>query len=98
MVSVPYSVEINDKPSYETFGRTTDEFANMIRRQFDILYSESRQSARVMAIALHPYLSGQPHRITALDGALQHIVSHKGVWRATGSEIAEAYLSVTTAK
>lgn len=98
MVAVPYSCEINDKPAYETFGRTADEFAHMICRQFDVLYEESQQSARVMAIALHPYLSGQPHRITALDAALTHICARKGVWRATGSEIANSFLQATADK
>ena len=92
MVSVPYSCEINDKPVYETLGHTADQFSQMIRRQFDVLYRESQESARVMAIALHPYLSGQPHRIEMLDEALAYICSHDGVWRATGAEIAQAYL------
>ena len=40
-----------------------------------------------MAIALHPYITGVPHRIGALDAALAYICRHEGVWRATGSEI-----------
>jgi allantoinase len=97
MVALPYSCEINDKPAYETFGRTSDEFAGMIRRQFDLLYEESQTSARVMAIALHPYLSGQPHRISALDAALTHICGHTGVWCATGTEITDSFLKATAA-
>ena len=92
MVLVPYSCEINDKPVYETFGRTAGQFAEMIRQQFDVLFRESKESGRVMAIALHPYLSGQPHRTKCLDEALEYICSHEGVWRATGAEIARAYL------
>jgi hypothetical protein len=57
-----------------------------------MLYKEGAESGRVMAIALHPYLSGVPHRIGALDAALDHICRHDGVWRATGSEIVEHYL------
>ena len=45
-----------------------------------------------MAIALHPYLTGVPHRIGALDAALEHILRREGVWRATGSEIARHYM------
>jgi len=41
--------------------------------------------------ALHPYLTGQPQRIAALDEALAHIVAHDGVWLATGREIAAWY-------
>ncbi len=44
-----------------------------------------------MAIALHPYITGVPHRIHALEAALDHIAKHDGVWWATGTEIAEAY-------
>ncbi len=92
LVSVPYSTEINDKPAFETFLRTADEFGDMIKRQFDVLYRESTESARVMAIALHPYITGRPYRIDALDDALAHICRHDDVWLATGSEIVEAYL------
>jgi hypothetical protein len=46
-----------------------------------------------MAIALHPYLIGVPHRIGALDAALKYISKHKKVWKATGSEIASHYLA-----
>ena len=92
LVSVPYSTEINDKPAFESFLRTADEFGDMIKRQFDVLYRESTESARVMAIALHPYITGRPYRIDALDDALAHICRHDDVWLATGSEIVEAYL------
>jgi hypothetical protein len=40
-----------------------------------------------MHIAVHPYLTGLPYRIGALDAALKHISSHSGVWFATGGEI-----------
>ncbi len=91
LVSIPYSVEINDKPAYENHHLTPDEFAAMVRRQFDALYREGAASPRVMAIALHPYITGVPHRIDALDTALAYIVRHPGVWGATGAEIAHAY-------
>ena len=96
LVSLPYSTDINDKPAYEREFRSPDEFASMITRQFDMLYKEGAESGRVMAIALHPYLSGVPHRIGALDAALDHICRHDGVWRATGSEIVEHYLKSGT--
>jgi hypothetical protein len=44
-----------------------------------------------MAICLHPYITGVPHRIDALDAALKYISDHPHVWKATGSEIARAY-------
>jgi allantoinase len=92
IVSVPYSQEINDKPVFERQHRTAEEFRDIICRQFDVLYREGAESGRVMAIALHPYISGVPHRIDALDAALAYISAHQGVWKATGAEIARHYM------
>ena len=97
LVSVPYSQQTNDKPAYERMLCTPDEFDQMIRRTFDVLYREGAESGRVMAIALHPYITGVPHRIGALDAALEYICRHAGVWRATGSEIAEHFLAQSKA-
>lgn len=91
LVSIPYSHDINDKPAFEKQNRTAAEFQDMIVRQFDVLYREGEESGRVMAICLHPYLTGRPYRIDALDAALAHICKHQGVWLATGSEIARHY-------
>jgi peptidoglycan/xylan/chitin deacetylase (PgdA/CDA1 family) len=93
LVSVPYSHEINDKPAFEKFHRTADEFREMICRQFDVLYREGAESGRVMAIAIHPYLTGVPHRIDAFDAALGYICRHERVWKTTGAEIARHYRS-----
>lgn len=90
MMSVPYSLELNDKPAFEKHHMTPEEFDAMIRRQFDTLWREGETQARVMAIALHPYLIGMPHRIGALDKALEYVCKHDEVWLATGAEIAEA--------
>jgi peptidoglycan/xylan/chitin deacetylase (PgdA/CDA1 family) len=92
LVSIPYSYEINDSPFlYNRYG-TIDEFETAIRRQFDTLYAEGAHSGRVMAICLHPYLIGVPHRIGGLDSALAYIRSHDGVWFATGGEIVRHWL------
>jgi peptidoglycan/xylan/chitin deacetylase (PgdA/CDA1 family) len=98
LVSVPYSHEINDKPVFERQHRTAVEFQEMICRQFDVLYREGAQSGRVMAIALHPYLTGVPHRIDAFDAALEYICRHERVWLATGSEIARHYVAQAAAR
>jgi allantoinase len=93
LVSLPYSHDINDKPAFEHQHQTANEFQEMICRQFDVLYREGKDSGRVMAIAIHPYLTGMPYRIDAFDAALKYICSHEGVWRATGSEIARHYVA-----
>ena len=63
IVSLPYSTEINDLPQFRA-GRSNAEFEQMIRSQFDTLYEEGAESARVMAICLHPFRHWgfAPHR------------------------------------
>ena len=93
MVSLPYSTEINDLPAFHRFFRSVEEFESMIRRQFDTLYREGAESGRVMAIALHPFVIGMPHRIWALESGLDYIAGHDDVWFATGAEIVDHYLA-----
>ncbi len=91
LITIPYTMDINDSIIYRQQFEGA-EFAGMIRDTFDTLYAESADSARVMCIALHPYMMGQPHRIKHLDEALGYILEHEDVWAATGEEIAEWYL------
>ena len=91
IVSLPYSYNINDKQAFESANMTPADFEDAICRQFETLYCEGAASGRVMHIALHPYLTGMPYRIGALDAALKYICRHSKVWKATGSEIARHY-------
>jgi peptidoglycan/xylan/chitin deacetylase (PgdA/CDA1 family) len=91
IIAMPYTQQLNDKSSIERRFVSGDGFCQMICDSFDVLYKEGAKSGRVMAIALHPYIIGVPHRIGALDKALKYISKHKKVWKATGSEIARHF-------
>ncbi len=93
LYSIPYSIELNDMPLFNMPSIDIGEFERRIRETFDVLYEEGARNGRVMAIALHPFLIGVPHRIRTLDRALSYIASHRNVWFATGSEIIDAYRS-----
>jgi allantoinase len=91
LYSIPYSIELNDMPLFNIPSISIDDFYRRICETFDVLYEEGETNGRVMAIALHPFLIGVPHRIRTLDRALQYIAAHGKVWFATGSEIIDAY-------
>jgi hypothetical protein len=59
--------------------------------QFDRLYQEGRDIPRVMAISIHPYLTGVPHRIKYLEALYDYILGHDGVMMWTGAEILDWY-------
>ena len=94
LVSIPYTLELNDITIFAVQHHSSPELYQRARDQFDTLYREGADSARVMAISTHPYITGVPHRIKYFDMALNYIRRFKGVEFMTGSEILDWYNSV----
>jgi peptidoglycan/xylan/chitin deacetylase (PgdA/CDA1 family) len=91
LYSIPYTIELNDRPFFREPWAMPWHFERTIRDSFDVLYREGAQQGRVMCIALHPFIIGQPNKIDALRRALAYIAAHEHVWLATGGEIIDAY-------
>jgi len=91
VLSVPYTVEINDVSIMAVQQHSSDEMLKRGVRQFDRLYRESADSMRVMAVSIHPYLTGVPHRIGYLEELYAHIAKHPGVLMWTGEQILDWY-------
>ena len=89
LISMPYSVEVNDVPILST-AYEADAYLEIVRRQFDRLYAEG---GRVMCITVHPAVIGQAQRARYVDLALQYVKSFPDVWFATGAQIAEHYMT-----
>jgi len=92
LASIPYSLEMNDAIAFNVSSVTPRHYGEIIKRQFDRLYEEGKDSGTVMCIPLHPYLIGQPYRLKAFEDALAYITGHDKVWLATGREIARHFL------
>jgi peptidoglycan/xylan/chitin deacetylase (PgdA/CDA1 family) len=89
MLSVPYPIELNDLPAMVFRHHTARQFAAMIIDQFDEMLRQSSNYPLVFAVALHPFVIGQPFRLHALRGALRHIMAHRDdIWLTTPGEIA----------
>ena len=93
LVSVPYTQECNDVAMMLIQHHAAAEYRNRAIDQFEQLYSDAEDSARVMAIVVHPYIMGAPHRMRYFREALEHIRSRPGVLFWTGEQISEWYLS-----
>jgi peptidoglycan/xylan/chitin deacetylase (PgdA/CDA1 family) len=89
VVSIPYSVELNDIAMMVIQNQPAEEMLLRGKDHFDRLYEESAASCRVMAIAVHPYISGVPHRIRYLEELYSHILGKPGVVHWTGEAIME---------
>ncbi len=91
LVSVPYSIELNDIPMMVIQHHESSYWFERARDQFDRLYAEGAKNPRVMALAVHPYISGVPHRIKHFEAVYDYMKRKKGVWFTTGEEIYEWY-------
>jgi allantoinase len=95
MLSVPYSMETNDITLFLGNGLNGPDFLQVVIDQFDQLFEDSRDSGRVMALCLHPFIANQPFRHKYVDRALEYIAGHSDVWLTTTDEIAAHYEQVT---
>jgi allantoinase len=91
LVTLPYTAELNDIPAMIVQHHESPYWLTRCRDAFDRLYAEGEERAKVMAIAIHPYLSGQPHRIRYLEEVYNHINRHPGVLHWNGAEILDWY-------
>ncbi|WP_020667427.1 polysaccharide deacetylase family protein [Amycolatopsis nigrescens] len=95
MLSVPYSVELNDVTLFVNRNLSGPEFLRIVTDQYEQLHADAEHSGRVMALALHPFVVGQPFRHKYLDQALAYLAAQPDVWLTTSDEIAEHYRRTT---
>jgi allantoinase len=93
VVAMPYTLEVGDIPAFLGRGGSAEAFAQTIIDQFDVLYAEGARTARVMNIAIHPFLIGHAFRAKHFERALAHIRAHDQVWITRGCDILDWYLA-----
>jgi allantoinase len=93
IVNIPYTQECNDVAMMLIQHHTASEYYDRAIDQFDLLYHDAAQSARIMALVVHPYIMGAPHRLKYFRNALAHIRRHPDVLFWTGEEILDWYLA-----
>lgn len=86
-----HSIELNDIALFVAKSFSGEDFYRAVVDQFDQLHEDAAESGRVMALALHPFVIGQPFRHQYLARALDYIASREGVWLTTSDEIAAHY-------
>ena len=92
IVALPYNYEIHDIVLMAIQHHPSEVYRNRALDYFETIYAESKDTARIMAIAMHPYLSGSPHRIRYVRETLEHILSQPGVVCWDGEQILDWFL------
>ena len=92
LLSVPYSIEINDSPTMVFRQQGAEEFERMIVDQFDEMLHQSARRPLVFTIVLHTFVIGQPYRLRALRRALSHVLAKReALWITTPGQVAGHY-------
>ncbi|PZW48298.1 hypothetical protein C8P66_10545 [Humitalea rosea] len=94
LVTLPYSVELNDIPMMIVQHHESGYWKQRVMDQFQRLHAEGGDRPKIMAIAIHPYISGQPHRIRYLEEIYQEIAGYDGVLHWNGEQIYDWYNGV----
>jgi allantoinase len=92
VLGMPYSLELNDIAMMMVQHHAAAEFESRCMDQFERLYEESKTRAKIMAIAVHPYISGVPHRIGYFESVMKRLSKQKNVLIWNGAQILDWYL------
>jgi allantoinase len=93
IVNIPYTQECNDVAMMLIQHHRASEYRDRAIDQFEQLYADAAPSARVMALVVHPYIMGVPHRLRYFREALEHIRAKPEVAFMTGEEILDWFQS-----
>ena len=92
IVSLPYTQECNDVAMMLIQHHKASEYAERAIDQFEQIYADAEHSARVMAIVIHPYIMGAPHRLKYFRRVFETIRGKSDVQFWTGEQILDWYL------
>jgi len=91
IVNIPYTQECNDVAMMLIQHHKASEYADRAIDQFTQLTYDARDSARVMALVVHPYIMGAPHRLRYFRRAIEHIKGSSSSLFWTGAQIFHWY-------
>lgn len=92
--AMPHAYEISDLQIFHFYKYKPAQFVEQLKDHFELLHREAATcGGRIVALSLRPWISGVPHRIAAVEQALDLMLRRGGVWSATGAEILASWRS-----
>jgi allantoinase len=90
---VPYTLVNNDARYLLPNGFASgDDFFNLLKDAFDLLWQEGDRCPKIMNVGLHGRISGHPARAMALARFLDYVQGHDQVWICRREEIARHWM------
>lgn len=94
LISLPMLVDFDDVFAHWHRKLSMSRWCKAISDALDRLLKDGGESPRMLILNLHPWLIGQPWRISYLEEVLSDIRGRSGIWHATAAEVA-AHASVS---
>jgi len=91
LITLPYTVEHNDIPMMAVANHESRYWFERVKDSLDRLHAESSDRAKILSVAIHPYISGQTHRIKYLEAIYEYAASLEGVVFWNGEQILDWY-------
>ena len=94
LTAMPLSNELEDRFVLMNNLHSEQSWLEQVCDACDFLLREAESSGgRILALNIHPWVLGQPHRIARLEQALAYISSCAGVWNAPAGEILQHWMA-----
>ena len=93
LTALPLSLELEDRFIVGENLHAESEYADQIIDACDFLLAEAERTShgRMLALNIHPWVMGQPHRIAQLERVFAHLSSRADhIWNAAPSDILDA--------
>ena len=91
IVSLPMLVDFDDVFAHWYRKLTMARWQRSLADALDRMIEDGKTQPRMLILNLHPWLIGQPWRISYLDAVLADLKWREGVWCATAGEIAACW-------
>jgi hypothetical protein len=95
LVALPLMADLDDQFALASRGIRLESYGRMLTDAFDQLAIDGLDTARLLAWAIRPFISGQPFRLGVLEDALSHIASSQKAWTPTAGAVVGAWRSAT---
>ncbi|SEL23813.1 Peptidoglycan/xylan/chitin deacetylase, PgdA/CDA1 family [Colwellia chukchiensis] len=96
--AMPLSNELEDKFIIMDNLHSEDSYVEQICDACDFLSEEATtQGGRILALNIHPWMLGQPHRIAKLEKVLEYVTA-QNIWSASASEILNCFTAQQSTK
>ena len=91
LINLPLNTELEDSFILLNNLHSIESYVDQVKDAMAFLRKEANEKGgRMLALSIHPWLMGQPHRIKHFKGLIETLVGYDDVWAASGSEIIAA--------